>query len=43
MAAYLVGLPIGFWPDRRAINDWWRVDRVLHLMMLGEVADRLSR
>ncbi len=40
-AAYLAGLAVGFWKDKKEIRDKWSVDRVFHPSMEREKRDKL--
>lgn len=40
-AAYLAGLAVGFWPDRQAIADHWKIDRQFTPTMQADTRNTL--
>ena len=40
-AAYLAGLAVEFWPDRKTIAEHWNVDRKFSPAMETEVREKL--
>lgn len=40
-AAYLAGLAVGFWKDKKEINDKWNIERKFYPVMNNEKRDKL--